>query len=101
MGEDSWYLSDASSSLLIKLLDGRISESAISEMDLSKYGINKDDLYKPEKVGDFIGIGGHTESVFKPDLLMNTIIDKIAAGEEFDLSGFILDLFDAADLNPN
>ena len=101
MGEDSWYLSDASSSLLIKLLDGRISESAISKMDLSEYGINKDDLYQMEKVGDFIGFGGHMESVFKPDLLMNTIIDKIAAGEEFDLSGFILDLFTAADLNPN
>ena len=101
MGEDSWYLSDASSSLLIKLLDGRISESAISKMDLSEYGINKDDLYQMEKVGDFIGFGGHMESVFKPDLLMNTIIDKIATGEEFDLSGFILDLFTAADLNPN
>ena len=31
MGEDSWYLSDASSSLLTELLDGRISESAISK----------------------------------------------------------------------
>ena len=37
-----------------------------------------------EKVGDFIGFGGHMESVFKPDLLMNTIIDKIAAGEVID-----------------
>lgn len=99
MGGDSWYLSDASSSLLTELLGGKISESTISGMNLSEYGINTDDLYEEEKVGSVFGFGGHTELVFKPDLLMNTIIDKIAAGEEFDLSGFILDLFAAAGLD--
>ena len=99
MGGDSWYLSDASSSLLKELLGGKISASTISGMNLSEYGINTDDLYEEEKVGSVFGFGGHTELVFKPDLLMNTIIDKIAAGEEFDLSGFILDLFAAAGLD--